>query len=64
MIAAALWGAGILSLMQVGFWLWQGRTRNAGWVDVGWALGLAVMAILAAVSGPAPPILNLCVSKK
>ena len=54
MIAAALWGAGILSLMQAGFWLWQGRTRNAGWVDVGWALGLAVMAILAAVSGPAP----------
>jgi len=54
MIATALWGAGILSLMQAGFWLWQCRTRNAGWVDVGWALGLAVMAILAAVLGPAP----------
>lgn len=54
MIAAALWGAGLLSLMQVGFWLRQCRTRNAGWVDVGWSLGLAVMAILAAGMGPAP----------
>ncbi len=54
MIAAALWGAGVLSLLQLGFWLWQVRTRNAGWVDVGWALGLAVMALLAAGLGPAP----------
>ncbi len=54
MMLAALWGAGILSLMQLGFWLWQRRTRNAGWVDVGWALGLAVVAILAASAGPAP----------
>ena len=54
MIIAALWGAGILSLLQLGFWFWQRRTRNAGWVDVGWALGLAVMAILAASLGPAP----------
>ncbi len=54
MMAAVLLGAGSLSLMQVGFWLWQVRTRNAGWVDVGWALGLAVMAILAAALGPAP----------
>ena len=54
MIAAALWGAGVLSLMQLGFWLWQVRTRNAGWVDVGWALGLAIMALLAAGLGSAP----------
>ncbi len=54
MIQAALLGAGLLSLLQVGFWFWQCRTRNAGWVDVGWALGLAVMALLAAALGPAP----------
>ena len=53
-MVAALWGAGILSSLQLCFWLWQVRTRNAGWVDVGWALGLAVMALLAALLGPAP----------
>ena len=55
MMVAVLWGAGLLSLLQLGFWLWQVRTRNAGWVDVGWALGLAIMAVLAAGLGPAPP---------
>ena len=54
MMTAVLLAAGSLSLMQAGFWLWQVRTRNAGWVDVGWALGLAIMAILAAALGPAP----------
>jgi steroid 5-alpha reductase family enzyme len=54
MMAAVLWGAGLLSLMQLGLWLWQVRTHNAGWVDVGWALGLAVMALLAGGLGPAP----------
>jgi len=53
-MTAALWGAGILSLLQLGLWLWQRHTRNAGWVDVGWALGLAIMALLAAAFGPAP----------
>lgn len=54
MMRAALLGAGILSLMQLLFWVRQVRTRNAGWVDVGWALGLAVMAFVAAALGPAP----------
>ncbi len=54
MMQAAILGGALLCLMQAGFWLWQVRTRNAGWVDVGWALGLAVMAILAAALGPAP----------
>jgi len=54
MIAAALWGAGILCLLQLGLWFWQLRTRNAGWVDVGWAFGLAVVALVAATLGPAP----------
>lgn len=40
--------------MQACFWLWQRRTQNAGWVDVGWALGLAIMALLAAGLGTAP----------
>ena len=54
MMRAALLGAGLLGLMQALFWLWQCRTRNAGWVDVGWALGLALMALLAASLGTAP----------
>ncbi len=54
MMQAALLGGALLCLMQAAFWLWQVRTRNAGWVDVGWALGLAVMALLAAALGPAP----------
>ena len=54
MMRAALIGAGLLGAMQASLWLWQRRTRNAGWVDVGWALGLAVMALLAAGLGPAP----------
>jgi steroid 5-alpha reductase family enzyme len=54
MITAVLLGATILSLMQAGLWVLQVRTRNAGWVDVGWALGLAIMAILAATLGSAP----------
>jgi steroid 5-alpha reductase family enzyme len=54
MMRAALLGAGLLSLMQALFWVWQCRTRNAGWVDVGWALGLALMALLAAGLGTAP----------
>ena len=54
MMRAALLGAGLLALMQMLFWLWQRRTHNAGWVDVGWALGLALMAILAACLGSAP----------
>ena len=54
MMQAAFLGGALLCLMQAGFWLWQVRTRNAGWVDVGWALGLAVMALVAAALGPAP----------
>jgi len=54
MIKVILIGAALLSGMQAALWLWQRRTRNAGWVDVGWALGLAVMALLAATTGPAP----------
>jgi len=49
-----LLAVGILCLMQFLFWLLQVRSRNAGWVDVGWALGLAVVALLAAFQGPAP----------
>ncbi len=54
MIAAAALGAGLLLLLQLGLWAWHLRTRNAGWVDVGWALGLAGMAFVAAALGPAP----------
>lgn len=62
MIRAALIGAGLLSLLQLGFWLWQVRTRNAGWVDVGWSLGLAVMALVAASLGTAPTERRLLVA--
>jgi steroid 5-alpha reductase family enzyme len=61
MIQAAALGALLLALLQGGLWWHQSRTRNAGWVDVGWAFGLAVMAVLAAALGQAPPERRLLV---
>ncbi len=54
MSSTFLAGLGALCVLQALLWLVQRRTRNAGWVDVGWALGLAIMALLAAGWGSAP----------
>ena len=44
----ALWVCGL----QAAMWLWHLRSDNAGWVDVGWALGLCGLAILDGAFGP------------
>ncbi len=31
-------------LLQLGLWLWATKSRNAGWVDVGWSGGMALAA--------------------
>ena len=33
---------GLTAVLMLAFWLISVKTRNAGWVDVGWTLGLAV----------------------
>ncbi len=38
-------------LLQLGLWAWHLRTRNAGWVDVGWALSLGLLAMFCAWQG-------------
>lgn len=45
-------GAAIASGMMVLLWLIQVRTRDASHVDVGWAGGLAILAVVFAVLGP------------
>ena len=42
------------SLLMLVLWLVQRRTGNAGIVDVGWAAGIALLAIGYALLGPAP----------
>jgi steroid 5-alpha reductase family enzyme len=46
-----LWGTLGACLLQLGLWAWHLRTRNAGWVDVGWALSLGLLALLCAWKG-------------
>lgn len=48
-------GAAALSLLHLLAWLWHLRTRNAGWVDVAWALGIGLAAVLFALGGPGDP---------
>jgi steroid 5-alpha reductase family enzyme len=45
-------GAGILIVMMFVLWLIHLPLRNAAIVDVGWALGLALLAIYYALAGP------------
>lgn len=56
MITTMLWTVGIgavaLLLMMFAIWLVSVRIKNAGPVDVGWALGLAILAIWYAWHGP------------
>lgn len=46
---AIVWAAS--SVLMLGGWVWQRRTRNAGIVDVLWALGMAGSAIFYAATG-------------
>ena len=49
-----LLGAGwaLAATLMLAFWLWHLRIRNAGVVDVGWALSLTTVATLYALAGP------------
>ena len=48
----ALTGFGIVAATMFALWLVHLRIRNAAIVDVGWAAGLAMLAIFYAVEGP------------
>jgi steroid 5-alpha reductase family enzyme len=50
-----LLGAGILSLAMGALWLVQRRTGDAGIVDVGWTLGVGLLAVLQAAMGEGWP---------
>lgn len=51
MISQLWWIAGGATTLMVLLWLLQMRTRDAGVVDAGWALGLAAAALFAGVTG-------------
>tara|TARA_R100000306_G_scaffold53756_1_gene50670 strand:+ start:19589 stop:20377 length:789 start_codon:yes stop_codon:yes gene_type:complete len=57
---SALWliPAIMLPIFLIG-WVVQLKTRNASWVDVIWALGVAACGVLAAVLGGGDPALRL-----
>jgi len=48
----ALVGAATVSVMMLGLWIIHLLIKNAAIVDVGWALGLALLAIYYASTGP------------
>src|SRR6201997_5575170 len=52
----ALVGLGIIAGAMLALWLIHLLLRNAAIVDVGWAAGLAALAIFYAMEGPGYPI--------
>lgn len=48
----AISGAVALAVMMFAIWLLSVRLNNAGFVDVGWALGLVILAVAYAWHGP------------
>src|SRR6266481_393911 len=48
----ALTGLGIVAAMMFALWLVHLLIRNAAIVDVGWAAGLATLAVFYAIEGP------------
>ena len=49
-------GTVVGSVMMTLLWLLQRRTKNAAVIDVGWTLGIGLMAIYLAASTPGPPL--------
>lgn len=45
-------GWGIVALLMAVLWVVQIRTRNAGWVDFGWAAGIGALSLLFAALAP------------
>lgn len=48
-------GLGLFALFTA-LWLWQQKHRDAGIVDVGWAAGLGLLALLYAAAGHGDPV--------
>ena len=59
--SALLVGWGVCALLMLALWLRAVRTRNAGIVDLGWAAGLGLLAILHAVVLDGDPARRLVV---
>lgn len=51
--------AGAMVLVMHGLWLVQRRTKDAGVVDVGWALGVGLAAVFCAATGAGDPARRL-----
>jgi steroid 5-alpha reductase family enzyme len=54
MLRASAWGLALMLAMMTILWTVQLRLRNAAVVDVGWAAGLGLLALLYAAIGGAP----------
>lgn len=54
-LEALAWGTLWVTSLMLLTWLWHLRTKNAGWVDVSWALGLGGLAVLYAWLLPGDP---------
>jgi len=54
-ITLALGGAAIVAVMMLALWLVHLLIKNAAIVDVGWAAGLAILAVYYAWAGPGYP---------
>ena len=57
LIWGALWVFGLVMLA----WLWHLHTKNAGWIDVAWALGLGGLAVIYASLLPGDPSKRLLI---
>jgi steroid 5-alpha reductase family enzyme len=56
MLQLALVGLAVVAFMMLVLWLIQQRNKNAGIVDIGWAYGLGLLAILYGVAGKSPAL--------
>jgi steroid 5-alpha reductase family enzyme len=57
-----LTGWALLVLVMLATWLWQLRSGNAGIVDVAWALGLGMLALLYAAAADGDPMRRVLVA--
>ncbi|MDP2876561.1 MAG: DUF1295 domain-containing protein [Holophaga sp.] len=55
------WGAAGMTALMFLTWALHLRTRNAGWVDVAWALGLGGLAVFFALVGSGDPLRRLLI---
>ncbi|MDZ4805458.1 MAG: DUF1295 domain-containing protein [Candidatus Eisenbacteria bacterium] len=61
-IVLPLAGWAALILLFAALWIWQQKHRDAGIVDVGWAAGLAILAIFYGMFGLGHPIRRILVA--